>query len=285
MTLSCSNPLQGTTSTSSEKTYNHQLSVSENLRPPEGVRTTTIFRNSLASNSRADFPFGPTKTMSHLRDISRLLQRKAHELRPMENTYPLDWSRSPMTSASRSSWCSAHSTVTIGTTLAVNYKYTPTNSHLQALRYGRCRPGESRRRASPEFQGTLFGRPRARTLHRLRVVWPEAGIGEGRSPRVLAPRRRYAGVCERSAGPDVAFLRWKSQLSNFDATCLFRVRDWANDCKASSAAVVTALARDTPNIGFLKVGVGVRIRDDKRILAVFTRVMAATSPSEPALPH
>ena len=63
--------------------------------------------------------------------------------------------------------------------------------------------------------------------------------------------------------------RWRSQLSNFDATCLFRIRGWANDCKASPEVVVTALFRDTLGIGFLKVGVGVRVRANKQILVVF----------------
>ena len=62
---------------------------------------------------------------------------------------------------------------------------------------------------------------------------------------------------------------WKSQLSNFDATCLFRIRDWASECRTSPEVVATALARDTQRIGFLKVAEAVRVRADKRVLVVF----------------
>ena len=75
--------------------------------------------------------------------------------------------------------------------------------------------------------------------------------------------------------------RWKSQLANFDATCLFRIRDWANDCRTSPEVVVTALARDTQGIGFLKVAEAVRVRADKRILVVFH----SCSGSNVALPN
>lgn len=75
--------------------------------------------------------------------------------------------------------------------------------------------------------------------------------------------------------------RWKSHLSNFDATCLFRIRDWANDCRTSPEVVVTALARDTQGMGFLKVAEAVRVRTDKRVLVVFH----SCSGSNVALPN
>ena len=62
--------------------------------------------------------------------------------------------------------------------------------------------------------------------------------------------------------------RWTSKLSRFDATCVFRVRSWANDCGASPEVVVKALARDTPGIGFLKVGQGLRLDTNQRLLVV-----------------
>ncbi len=63
--------------------------------------------------------------------------------------------------------------------------------------------------------------------------------------------------------------RWRSQLANIDATCLFRVGDWAKECKTSPEVVVTALVRDMEGIGFLKVGEGLRVRTDKRVFVVF----------------
>ena len=75
--------------------------------------------------------------------------------------------------------------------------------------------------------------------------------------------------------------RWKSQLSNFDATCLFRIRDWANDSRTSPEVVVTALARDTQGIGFLKVAEAVRVQADTRVLVVFH----SCSGSNVALPN
>lgn len=62
--------------------------------------------------------------------------------------------------------------------------------------------------------------------------------------------------------------RWTSQLDTLDATCVFRIRDWANDCRASLEVVVTALARDTQGLGFLKVAEGIRVKDEKRVLVV-----------------
>ena len=75
--------------------------------------------------------------------------------------------------------------------------------------------------------------------------------------------------------------RWTSQLATLDATCVFRIRNWANDCRASPEVVVTAVARDTQGIGFLKVGEGVRVNADKRVLVV----LHSSSSSDVTLPN
>lgn len=62
---------------------------------------------------------------------------------------------------------------------------------------------------------------------------------------------------------------WKSQLRTVDATCLFRVRRWANDCRVSHEVVVNALTRDTEDIGFLKVAEATRMSSNRRLLVVF----------------
>lgn len=75
--------------------------------------------------------------------------------------------------------------------------------------------------------------------------------------------------------------RWTSQLDTLDATCVFRIRDWANDCRASLEVVVTALARDTQGLGFLKVAEGVRVKAERRVLIV----LHSSSSSDVELPN
>lgn len=62
--------------------------------------------------------------------------------------------------------------------------------------------------------------------------------------------------------------RWRAQLPTLDATCVFRIREWAKDCRASPEVVTTVFARHTKGIGFLKVSDAVKVRNRKRLLVV-----------------
>lgn len=62
--------------------------------------------------------------------------------------------------------------------------------------------------------------------------------------------------------------RWRGQLPALDAACVFKIREWSNDCRASPEVVTTAFARHNGRIGFLKVKEAVKVRTKKRLLIV-----------------
>ena len=62
--------------------------------------------------------------------------------------------------------------------------------------------------------------------------------------------------------------RWRAQLPTLDATCVFKIREWSNDCRASPEVVTTAFVRHTKCIGFLKVSEAEKVRNRKRLLIV-----------------
>ena len=145
---------------------------------------------------------------------------------------------------------------------------------LQILVY-RSSPTAAIAPVSPANEHLLSSRERFSIAHELGhcIAYQSCGL----KPVPERDNRREYWYQERAMNEFASALlvppwlssQWKSQLSNFDASCLFRIRDWANACKASPEVVVTALTRDMQGIGFLKVGVGVRLRAARRVLVVF----------------
>ena len=116
-----------------------------------------------------------------------------------------------------------------------------------------------------------------------------AYLGHGLKPVPKSEDRREYWCQERAINefanallvPTWLSSRWRSQLATLDASCVFRIRRWATDCRASPEVVVTAFTRDAPGFGFLKVGEGVRVTTGKRILVVFH----ATASADVMLPN
>ena len=208
--------------------------------------------------------------MMHVQEVDRFLQAKARELRPTSRHLPAR-------------------VVQIASDLGIDVKLVLRRFSDYGKYSARCelygRPPQiliyrnstsaGIATLSPADEHVLSSRERFSVAHELAhcIAYQSCGL---KPVSERDNRREYWGqerIMQEFASallvPSWLCSRWKSQLSNFDATCVFRIHNWANECSTSPDVVATALTRDMQDIGFLRVGEGVRTQSGERIFVVF----------------
>ena len=86
--------------------------------------------------------------------------------------------------------------------------------------------------------------------------------------RYWRQERAMDGFASTLLAPPWLVERWLSETTRVDATCVFRLRQWAQQGAISNEVVAKALCRAESAFGFLKVAEATRVRDDARIFVV-----------------